>query len=121
MEALLAVRHELDQLDAAIKAETGACAAARKAGAAARAEGERLRAALAAATQDAFGAEERRSDLASLLECLEAQKEGRARRRAAAEVGASAPPPPPSGRHACRCARRVAHSLAHARMPIPHT
>jgi hypothetical protein len=87
MEALIIIKQELDHLDKAIKAETTACASARRAAAHTQAVNERLRAQLSDETGRACDAEAECADLSGLLACLEQQAADRASRRAGLEVG----------------------------------
>ncbi|KAI8475353.1 MAG: hypothetical protein J3K34DRAFT_390723 [Monoraphidium minutum] len=89
MDALLFIKRELDEFDKAIKAETTACAHARKAAAHTRAANESVREQLAAATRRAGGAGDARADLSALAACLEAQARERGDARGALQAGTS--------------------------------
>jgi hypothetical protein len=80
MEALLIVKRELDALELAIKAETAACAQARRSAADTRAANDRVRSELEQATAAACSAEETRDDLESLEGCLGQQRREREER-----------------------------------------
>lgn len=89
MEALIAVKHVLDQLDRCIREETAASAHARAAASEARAANERIRREVAAAAAAACDAEGQADDLDALTACLELQLRAAKAHAAEAEVRAA--------------------------------